>query len=80
MSQQQYLVAFVILFLAIANYFNLQIAYLKWYRRKIEYQLEAIARGETFNEEESISSSGTLLLTISYLLVGFSIVPFLLFL
>lgn len=77
---QQYLVAFIILFLAIANCLMLQIAYHKWYRRKIEYQVKALARGENINEEENLSPSGTLLLTISYLLVGFSIVPFLLFL
>ena len=47
---QQYLVAFIILFLAIANCFILQIAYHKWYRRKIEYQVEALARGENINE------------------------------
>ena len=79
MSQQQYLVTFIILFLAIANCFILQIAYHKWHRRKIEYQVEALARGENINEE-SLSPSGTLLLSISYLLVGFSIVPFFLFL
>ena len=76
----QSLLAFVILFLAVANCFILQMAYCKWYRRKIEYQVEARARGENINEEESLSPSGTLLLTISYLMVGFSIVPFLLFL
>ena len=80
MIQQQYLVAFVILFLAIAICFILGIAYHKWYRRKIEYQVEALARGENINEEESLSFLGTLLLTILFLLVEFSIVPFLLFL
>lgn len=76
---QQYSVAFIILFLAIVNCLILQIAYCKWYRRKIKYQIKALARGENINEE-SVSFPGALLLMVSYLLVAFSIVPFLLFL
>lgn len=69
-------IPFAILILTIANYLTLHTAYYKWYRRKIEYQLEALARDENINKE---ANPWEPILMISYLLVAFSIVLFVFF-